>query len=616
MAETNSNGTTNGDDAQERPAPAARGRRRGWWLGLGVAVIAVGFGVAMLLPAVYQAREASRRSGTEQFDIAFSTAETGQASPAEQVSGESRYRSRSNDLLKSNFEGAPPASPRARQSMLRESPVASRDADEFAVIEDTAFNTESYDNVVENDFRKVTQNPLSTFSIDVDTASYANVRRFLTNNSLPPRGAVRIEEMINYFDYGYEPPTDDKPFAVHVEFAGCPWEREHRLCRIGIKGKEIKNEDRPLTNLVFLLDVSGSMQNPNKLGYVKESMRMLIEKLGENDKVAIVVYASASGLVLPSTTADQREVIQAAIDRLSAGGSTNGGAGIQLAYDTAVANYMEGGVNRVILCTDGDFNVGTTSQSELVDLIEEKAKTGVFLSVLGFGMGNYKDSTMEKLADKGNGNYGYIDSLAEAKKLLVDQLSGTLVTIAKDVKIQVDFNPTQVAAYRLIGYENRMLRAEDFKDDTKDAGEIGAGHTVTALYELIPPGGEIPAGDVEASKYQQPAEVSPAAAASDEALTVRLRYKLPDEDVSTPFEVPAVDAGTEFDKASDDYQFAAAVAQFGLLLRQSKYRGDANLAATLEIAEGASSDDPHGYRKGFLELVRQAMQFGGQLAAR
>ncbi|HEX6984116.1 MAG TPA: YfbK domain-containing protein, partial [Planctomycetaceae bacterium] len=339
---------------------------------------------------------------------------------------------------------------------------------------------------------------------------------------------------------------------------------------IGLKGREIDFEDRPLGNLVFLLDVSGSMQDANKLPYVKEAMRMLVDRLGENDRVAIVVYAGAAGLVLPSTTADRREAILSAIDNLEAGGSTNGGQGIRLAYDVATENFVKGGVNRVILCTDGDFNVGTTSQSELVDLIEQRAKSGVFLSVLGFGMGNYKDSTMEKLADKGNGNYAYIDTPAEARKVLVEQVSGTLITIAKDVKIQVDFNPAEVAAYRLIGYENRLLRAEDFKDDTKDAGEIGAGHAVTALYELVPPGEPIPAGDVEPSKYQTAGDLTDAAA-GDEALTVRLRYKQPDEDESRPLEVAVTDPGRSFDEASGDFQFAAAVAQFGLLLRGSKY---------------------------------------------
>lgn len=476
------------------------------------------------------------------------------------------------------------------------------------------FNTESYDHIDENGFVAVQNEPLSTFSIDVDTASYANVRRFLESGTLPPAGAVRIEELINYFDYDYAPPAEgDAPFAVHVEIAGCPWNPEHRLARIGLKGREIDIEKRPPSNLVFLLDVSGSMQEPNKLPYVKEAMRMFVDRLGENDRVAIVVYAGAAGLVLPPTTADQREIILSALDHLEAGGSTNGGEGIRLAYDTATEHFVKGGVNRVILCSDGDFNVGTTSQSELIDLVTQRAKSGVFLSVLGFGTGNYKDSTAEKLADKGNGNYAYIDTLAEARKVLVEQLTGTLITIAKDVKIQVDFNPAKVAGYRLIGYENRMLAAEDFKDDAKDAGEIGAGHAVTALYELVPAGKEVPAADVEPSKYQTPATP---AVPSDETLTVRLRYKDPDGDVSKPLEIAATDAGEDFDGASRDLRWAAAVAQFGLLLRGSEHAGEANWTTTGDIAAGSFGEDRHGYRAEFLHLVGLAAMIGDQLARR
>ena len=369
-------------------------------------------------------------------------------------------------------------------------------------VEDVDFNTESYDHIVENPFLSAKQNPLSTFSIDVDTASYSNMRRFLNEGELPPPGAVRIEELVNYFNYDYPQPDGDVPFSVNVEVAGCPWNTDHRLARIGLKGREIQVEQRPSSNLVFLLDVSGSMGNANKLPLVKSGMKLLLDQLDEHDRVAIVVYAGSSGLVLDSTTADQKPIILSSLDRLEAGGSTNGGEGIQLAYAVAVDHYLEGGVNRVILCTDGDFNVGTTNQSQLIRLIEEKAQTGVYLSVLGFGMGNYKDSTMEKLADKGNGNYAYIDTMREAHKVLVEEMSGTLITIAKDVKIQIDFNPAQVAGYRLIGYENRMLRAEDFKNDAKDAGEIGAGHTVTALYEIVPAGYPVPESD------DRPIEVS------------------------------------------------------------------------------------------------------------
>lgn len=471
--------------------------------------------------------------------------------------------------------------------------------------EENEFNTETYDEIVENPFLSAKQHPLSTFSIDVDTASYSNVRRFLNQGQRPPPGAVRIEELINYFPYDYPTPEGPQPFSVNVEVAACPWNKEHRLARIGLKGREIDVEQRPLSNLVFLLDVSGSMSHPNKLPLVKSSMKMLVDRLGENDRVAIAVYAGASGLVLPSTSADQKSQILAALDRLEAGGSTNGGEGLELAYRTAVENFIPGGVNRVILCTDGDFNVGTTNQSELIQLIEAKAKSGVFLSVLGFGMGNYKDSTMEKLADKGNGNYAYIDTANEAKKVLVEGLSGTLVTIAKDVKIQIDFNPAQVAGYRLIGYENRMLRAEDFKDDTKDAGEIGAGHTVTAFYELVPPGQPVPGADVDPSKYQKPDQLAEAAA-SDELFTVRLRYKDPDGQDSKPLEVPIQTEKKPFESASQDFQFAAAVAEFGMLLRDSNYKGDSSFAHVMETASSNLGADAAGYRREFLDLVKKA----------
>jgi len=467
------------------------------------------------------------------------------------------------------------------------------------------FQREAYDHVVHNDFKAVADESLSTFSIDVDTASYANVRRMLTGGSMPPAGAVRIEEMLNYFAYDYAPPTGDHPFATHVEVAGCPWAPDHRLARIGIKGWEIANEDRPVSNLVFLLDVSGSMNSPNKLPLLKQAMGMLVDQLGENDRVAIVVYAGASGLVLDSTSCDDREAVLDALRRLNAGGSTNGGAGIQLAYDTAMANYVEGGVNRVILATDGDFNVGTTSQSDLVDMVEDKARSGVFLTVLGFGMGNYQDSTLEKLADKGNGNYAYIDTEMEAKKVLVEQIGGTLVTIAKDVKIQVEFNPAEVGHYRLIGYENRLLAAQDFNDDTKDAGEIGAGHTVTALYEIVPAGVELAVPGVDPLRYQQPTQLSPAAG-SGELFTLKLRYKQPDGDTSTKLEIPVRDSNRPYARASADFQFAAAVAAFGMLLRDSPYKGTASYDAVLELGGEGARRDPHGYRAEFLDLVRKA----------
>jgi len=469
------------------------------------------------------------------------------------------------------------------------------------------FNTESYDHVVDNPFRLVADHPLSTFSIDVDTASYSNVRRFLRRRQLPPPGAVRVEEMINYFTYAYPAPsnTDPAPFAVHADVASCPWKPAHRLVRIALKGREIDLLKRPASNLVFLLDVSGSMNSPNKLPLVKQGMKLLVDKLGENDRVAIVVYASAQGLALPSTPCDRKEKILSVLDRLQAGGSTNGGSGIKLAYDVAVRNFIPGGTNRVILATDGDFNVGITDQSRLVRLIQDKAKSGVFLSVLGFGTGNYKDSRMEKLADKGNGNYAYIDTIKEARKVLVKEMGGTLITIAKDVKIQVEFNPAKVAAYRLIGYENRMLRKEDFRDDTKDAGEIGAGHTVTALYQVVPVGVEIGAAFAGELKYQKPAALTDAAR-GDEIMTVKLRYKKPDGEKSTLMSFPVADPGRKLSQATQDFRFAAAVASFGMILRDSKHKGAYTLEAVLELAGSAKGDDTEGYRAEFLQLVESA----------
>jgi len=467
------------------------------------------------------------------------------------------------------------------------------------------FHTEAYDRIYENPFLAARSNPMSTFSIDVDTASYSNVRRFLNHGQLPPPDAVRIEELVNYFPYDYADPEGDVPFSAHVEVAACPWNAEHRLARIGLKGKDVVQEDRGACNLVFLLDVSGSMEQPNKLPLLKSAMKMMVENLAERDRVGIVVYAGAAGMVLPSTPCSEKRAIVAALDRLEAGGSTNGGEGIRLAYQLARENFITEGVNRVILCTDGDFNVGTTSQGDLIRLIEEKAKEGVFLSVLGFGMGNYKDSTLEKLADKGNGNYAYIDTIHEARKVLVEQMGGTLITIAKDVKIQVDFNPAQVGAYRLIGYENRMLRAEDFHDDAKDAGEIGAGHTVTALYELVPAGKEGNLPKVDASKYQEPGTPSEAAA-SGELLTIKLRYKRPQADTSELLSFAVTDKDKPLADASGDFRFAAAVAAFGMLLRDSEHKGTASYDLVLQLAEGGRGTDRSVYRGEFLQLAQTA----------
>jgi Ca-activated chloride channel family protein len=485
------------------------------------------------------------------------------------------------------------------------------------------FSGDQYARIFENPFIKaIGGDAVSTFSIDVDTASYTNVRQFLMErNQLPPADAVRIEELVNYFEYDYAGPKSDEnaPFAAHVEVTGCPWAPEHRLARIAVKGREMDREKRPQSNLVFLVDVSGSMDQPNKLPLVLYGLEQLTRELGENDRVAIVVYASSEGLALPSTPGTKQETILAALGQLKAGGSTAGGAGIQLAYQIAEDNFIKGGTNRVILCTDGDFNVGVTSPAELERLCEKKAKdTGVFLSVLGFGRGNLNDAMMERIADHGNGNYHYVDNRTEARRVLVEEMTGTLVTIAKDVKIQVEFNPQKVAGYRLIGYENRMLRTEDFNDDKKDAGEIGAGHTVTALYEIVPAGQKVDVVPVDDLKYQaKPAPANDASTAdkdkvaadvSNELLTLKMRYKAPDGDTSKKLEWAVIDEGKSFSTASPDCQFAAAVAGFGLVLRDSQYKGNLTFGAVREIAQAGIGEDNGGYRKEFVEMVRRAKE--------
>ena len=470
------------------------------------------------------------------------------------------------------------------------------------------FNTEAYDNLDENPFRRVGDTPVSTFSVDVDTASYANVRRFLTSGSLPPAGAVRIEELINYFRFEYPNASNEQPFSVTTEVAECPWNPKHRLALIGLRGREMPERELPRRNLVFLIDVSGSMQPPDKLPLVRQGMRMLADTLTARDRVAIVVYAGASGLVLPSTPGDQKATIQNAIANLEAGGSTNGASGITLAYRVAREHFIRGGVNRVILATDGDFNVGVTSQDELVRLIEKERADGVFLSVLGVGTGNLKDSTMEKLADKGNGNYSYLDSLYEARKVLVQEAGGTLVTIAKDVKLQLEFNPATVAAYRLIGYENRILQREDFNDDKKDAGEIGAGHTVTALYEIVPAGADtsgLPA--VDPLRYQTNPQPTTNATANELA-TLKLRYKQPDGDVS---KLISVAIRSETRPLSANIGFASAIAEFGMMLRQSKHAGSSSFPSAIERARRFRGEDPDRNRAEFIKLVELAKGLKG-----
>jgi len=466
------------------------------------------------------------------------------------------------------------------------------------------FNTEEYSHIRENGFRPVASAPLSTFSIDVDKASYANVRRFLNQGSLPPADAVRLEEMINYFTYDLPEPRGEHPFSITTEVGAAPWAPQHRLVRIGIQGKRLRGERMPPSNLVFLIDVSGSMGEPNKLPLVKRSLRLLVDQLDERDHVSIVVYAGNAGLALPCTPGAERTRILNAIDNLEAGGSTAGGAGIQLAYRIARENFVAEGNNRVILATDGDFNVGASSEGELVRLIEQERRSGVFLTVLGFGTGNYADARMESLADKGNGNYFYIDNLMEGRKVFVEELQGTLFTIAKDVKIQVEFNPAEVASYRLVGYENRALRDEDFNNDSIDAGELGAGHTVTALYEIIPVGGEGPSivPGVDPLRYQRPAPRPDAP--RGELLTVKLRYQRPEGSTSQLLEAPVRDVERRDQRLSDDFGFATAVAEFGMLLRNSEFKGTSSGSSVLEMARAHRGEDRDGYRAEFIQLVR------------
>ncbi len=469
------------------------------------------------------------------------------------------------------------------------------------------FNTEGYDHITENRFLKVTDNPLSTFSIDVDAASYSNVRRFLNQGQLPPAGAVRIEEMINYFHYEYPQPTNGQPFSINTEISDASWNKEHKLVLIGLQGKKIPTENLPPSNIVFLIDVSGSMDEPMKLPLVKSSMKMLVDQLREQDKIAMVVYAGAAGLVLPSTSGADKTKIKDAIDKLNAGGSTAGGAGIQLAYKIGKENFTKGGNNRIILCTDGDFNIGASSDDDMERLIEVERKSGVFLTVLGYGMGNYKDGKMQKLADIGNGNHAYIDGLSEAKKVLVNEFGGTLFTIAKDVKLQIEFNPVKVQGYRLIGYENRMLNKEDFNNDKKDAGELGSGHTVTALYEVIPVGVKSSfLENVDSLKYQKNIVPWSKSSHSEEIMTVKFRYKAPDEEISKLIEHPVMDDKISITKTSDNFRFAASVAEFGMLLRNSEFKSVASFDDVLRLSHKARGNDEEGYRSEFVRLVETA----------
>ncbi|MGY3053192.1 Ca-activated chloride channel family protein [Pedobacter sp. UYEF25] len=496
---------------------------------------------------------------------------------------------------------------RSKSKMVGASPMNMVMPSSTSGLRNIAFpeSTESYANISESGFHSVKNDPLSTFSIDVDAASYSNLRRFINNGTLPPPDAVRIEEMINYFDYHYQQPKSTDPVNIVTEMSNAPWNTTHKLVQIGLQGKVIPTDNLPATNLVFLIDVSGSMYAQNKLPLLVSSFKLLTDQLRAKDRVAIVVYAGNSGLVLPATSGDQKTVIKEALDKLIAGGSTAGGAGIELAYKIATRNFVKGGNNRVILATDGDFNVGASSDDDMEKLIEVKKTTGIFLTVLGFGMGNYKDSKMETLADKGNGNYAYIDNINEARKTLITQFGGTLFTIAKDVKLQVEFNPSRVSAYRLIGYENRLLDKEDFNDDKKDAGELGSGHTITALYEIIPVGVKDSFSSiVDDLKYQKP--VKPNGLDRGELLTVKLRYKDPDGEKSKLLSKAVLDNPLSFTTTSNNFRFATAIAEFGMLLRQSRFRQNASYEHAIVTAENAKGIDKEGYRSEFVNLVKAA----------
>lgn len=474
-----------------------------------------------------------------------------------------------------------------------------------ALIYDRYANREEYSHNAENRFKSPVKDPLSTFSIDVDAASYSNIRRFINQGEMPPKDAVRIEEMINYFNYNYPKPTGNDPVRITTEVGICPWNKTHRLVQIGLKAREIESKNLPASNFVFLIDVSGSMFGPTRLELVKSSLRLLVNNLREKDRVAIVTYCGDARVALPSTPGNEKQKIKDALETLTAGGSTAGGAGIKEAYRIAQKNFIAQGNNRIILCTDGDFNVGASSETELENLIESKRKSGIFLTVLGYGMGNYKDNKMQILAQKGNGNHAYIDNIQEANKVLVNEFGSTMYAVAKDVKLQVEFNPAKVQSYRLVGYETRILNNEDFNDDTKDAGEMGAGHTVTALYEIIPTGisGNIP-GSIDPLKYQTETNINTQTNNSSELLTVKLRYKTPEEEKSKKIEKSVTD--TDKDNVSPDFRFASAVAMFAQLLKDSDFKGEATYDKVIETANKGLSFDPEGYRAEFVRLVQSA----------
>ncbi len=497
---------------------------------------------------------------------------------------------------------------REHKVIVAEAPVAKP----FIMAESPRYDRqrkEEYSQFTENKFKMAREEPLSTFSVDVDAASYSNMRRFINRGELPYKDAVRIEELINYFSYDYAEPAGNDPVRITTEVGSCPWNSQNRLVKVGLKAKSLASDNLPASNFVFLIDVSGSMSGPTRLDLVKSSLKLLVNNLRKKDRVAIVVYASSTGEVLPSTSGENKQKIKEALNNLSAGGSTAGGAGIQLAYKIAKQNFIKGGNNRIILCTDGDFNVGVSSNEGLQRLIENERKTGVFLSILGYGMGNYKDSKMQTLAQAGNGNHAYIDNLQEANKVLVNEFGATMYTVAKDVKLQIEFNPNRVQAYRLVGYETRMLNKEDFNDDTKDAGEMGAGHTVTAFYEVVPVGVKMNMqGNVDPLKYQteakNPIQKRLGESMHPDLLTVKLRYKQPNGSTSKKIEVPLIDSNTN--EVSDDFRFAAAVAMFGQVMKGSEYKGEGTFDKAIELAQSGYGNDSQGYRREFVRLMETA----------
>lgn len=533
------------------------------------------------------------------------TIETIKASEIREVASSDYY----NSLENSPVDGTSVSRKKNRQRKKRKNPTNNNSTIQIQQQDQRVpeSNTESYNFFAENDFLPAKETPLSTFSIDVDAASYSNVRRFIESGQKPNPNAVRIEEMINYFQYDYPQPTGEHPFAIHTELGDSPWNKGNYLLHIGLQGEQLPKSEMPPSNLVFLIDVSGSMSRPNKLGLVQKSLKLLTQQMQPTDRVALVVYAGSAGLVLPSTPFSDEQKILDAIQGLKSGGSTAGGAGIQLAYKVAKENFSENGNNRVILCTDGDFNVGVSSQEGLKELIEEKRKENIFLTVLGFGTGNYHDAEMEALSNAGNGNYGYIDNIKEAQKMLVNEMGGTLHTIAKDVKLQIEFNPAVVQSYRLIGYENRMLTKEDFNDDTKDAGELGAGHTVTAIYEIVPvDDNSMVASIVDELKYQS-ANLTETALFSGEWVTIKFRYKEPKEDKSILLE--RIVTGQDLYRVTNNFRFSAAVAYFGMLLRKSQFTAETfSFQEAIDLANSGKGLDEKGYRTACIELMEKAKE--------